>query len=994
MDLILEQGLPHQEKAVKAVCDVFKDVYIKKPSASYRNPVVDLTDATLVRNIHDIEAVNIRPEDRRNHPIGDCLTIDVKMETGTGKTYVYTKLMYELHRLYGFNKFIIIVPTLAIKAGTSQFLQDPYARRHFKEDCGYDTDLDALILSAQKKKKGKSYFPSVVSDFIKGSAQNRKKIYTLVMNMHLLSNSAKGMLARDDYGYGAMGFYRPFDGIAATKPVVIIDEAHRFARDQKSYQIITDEIKPQCIIRFGATFPEKTEGRGKKKQTFKDYENLVYDLNACKSFNMGLIKGVAKEHFEPINKREEKLKITSIENKETVHFKYTKDKEESKFFALKKGDALSVISDDLEGITITAISRSTVVFSNGVEKSTGEEMEVSAMMPSYQDQMMKLALQRHFEIERDNFTRRKNKIKTLALFFIDDVTSYRAGKDGKKPYLLESFERLLKEAMLSMKSKLGPDEREYRDYLDASLADLSACHAGYFAIDNSSSDEAIAQEVDVILHQKKQLISFKTEDGRWNTLRFLFSKWTLKEGWDNPNVFTICKLRSSGSEISKLQEVGRGLRLPVDEYGSRISNETFYLNYIVDFTERDFAQKLVDQINADVSFTSVISDEMVRAAAEARHMDPDDLFLDLLMKKYITRKYEIVGDNREAFFMEYPEFNVGVKLDKIKDRNKVKNPPVKIRKNVYGELKDLWEKVNKNYLLLYDKDLDRGLEDRVYDILEDSNNPIFAHVTLTSDRTLVGGRITGDEGTPLKTTNETGVQYTLSREVPYGEFLVHISRLTNLPVPTLHRSFQKYVKKHPQVDKTYFNVATIEKFRDAWNMWKMNHLSGHFRYVSAQSQSKQTALTDAAGNPLETIAQGRIGTYLEEGTPSEKYLYDVMAYDSPLELSNIKSGDIEEIVVYGKIPRRSIAIPTISGGTYSPDFMYIVKKKDGKKELHLIVETKDKKESDLTDDEKVKIRCAEIFFENLSREGYKVFFHRQMKSDKMKAIIDDVLLHG
>ena len=119
-----------------------------------------------------------------------------------------------------------------------------------------------------------------------------------------------------------------------------------------------------------------------------------------------------------------------------------------------------------------------------------------------------------------------------------------------------------------------------------------------------------------------------------------------------------------------------------------------------------------------------------------------------------------------------------------------------------------------------------------------------------------------------------------------------------------------------------------------------------------------------------------------------------MAYDSPLELSNIKSGDIEEIVVYGKIPRRSIAIPTISGGTYSPDFMYIVKKKDGKKELHLIVETKDKKESDLTDDEKVKIRCAEIFFENLSREGYKVFFHRQMKSDKMKAIIDDVLLHG
>ena len=210
--------------------------------------------------------------------------------------------------------------------------------------------------------------------------------------------------------------------------------------------------------------------------------------------------------------------------------------------------------------------------------------------------MLRLALQRHFETEKENFCNRNYKIKTLALFFIDDITSYRSSDDGKKPYLLTMFEELLKEQIEKTISSLNEHDKEYRDYLEASLSDLSACHAGYFSQDNSDSDEDIAKEVDTILHGKTQLLSFKNEDGTLNTLRFLFSKWTLKEGWDNPNVFTIAKLRSSGSENSKLQEVGRGLRLPVDENGNRISNEEFTLNYIVDFTEADFAQKLVDQV--------------------------------------------------------------------------------------------------------------------------------------------------------------------------------------------------------------------------------------------------------------------------------------------------------------------------------------------------------------------------------------------------------------
>ena len=153
--------------------------------------------------------------------------------------------------------------------------------------------------------------------------------------------------------------------------VFIIDEPHRFSRDQKAFKVIVDEIKPQCIIRFGATFPETTSGRGKNKITVKDYQNLLYDLNACEAFNQNLIKGVTKEHFEPVSKREEKVKITSITTKDSVTFQYKKRDESTKTFTLKTGDSLSIINEAFEGITIHAIGKSTVEFSNGIQKSSG-----------------------------------------------------------------------------------------------------------------------------------------------------------------------------------------------------------------------------------------------------------------------------------------------------------------------------------------------------------------------------------------------------------------------------------------------------------------------------------------------------------------------------------------------------------------------------------------------------------------------------------------------
>ena len=535
-----------------------------------------------------------------------------------------------------------------------------------------------------------------------------------------------------------------------------------------------------------------------------------------------------------------------------------------------------------------------------------------------------------------------------------------------------------------VRTTLDEHDVEYRTYLEASVTNISACHAGYFSQDNSDSDEEIAKEVDTILYGKKQLLSFQKKDGSYNTLRFLFSKWTLKEGWDNPNVFTIAKLRSSGSEISKLQEVGRGLRLPVDENGNRISNEEFQLNYIVDFTEADFAKRLVDQINGEIPQATVISEDRLQQTAKKRGVSSDDLFEVLYDKHYIDRRMNIKPETRDTFFAEYPDFASGLTTGKIKDRNVTKPKPVKIRKAVYNEIRQLWETINQRYLLFYDADLDTEMKAAILAVLEQG---IFSDVVMTSTRDIVKS-----DGTQMMTVSDTGVQYIVMRPIPYNAFLKRIMRATNIPIIVLHGALCEYTKRHGNVKSEYINENSVSMFIQKFQEWKNNNLQGRFHYAKSNTQVGATALTYADGSPREDITQGRIGSKIVPGTPSAKYLYDAFAYDSPLEQKNIMS-DIEEVIVYGKIPRSSIAIPTITGGTYSPDFMYVVKKASGEKELNIVVETKDvENKTDLRDTEKIKIDCARVFFDMLAKDGYTVYFRDQLGNKQMMQIINEVLV--
>lgn len=980
MEINLETGLEHQQKAIDAIMSVFNNVPIEKSNNYHENPSINPEERQFRYNIDEIQK-GIR-SDYRNHDTNSdksCLHIDVKMETGTGKTYVYTKTIYEMHKRLGFNRFIIVVPSLAIKAGTAQFIRDSYVQKHFSDACGYNSNIQLEVLESQKSNsKGRSSMPNAVRDFVWNDISSRK-IYVLLINMQMLTN---GKLLKSQYDQTLFNdICQPFEALRETKPVVIIDEPHRFSKSQTSYKVIMDELKPQILIRYGATFPEIVEGRGKNKTVRKDFSNLVYDLNACDSFNQGLIKGIVKEHINLPEGIRSIVEIKNIERKSSVELLYIDGKKTSSH-VLKTGDALSTICDEFMGICIDSIGNDFVTLSNNPERELhiNEKFYPDVYSTSYQEQMLKLALERHFETEIENF---KNNIKTLALFFINDISSYRQ-IDNKPPFLKNMFEELLKSKIdiLLKDSSLSSD---YKAYLEATYKDIPACHAGYFAQDNfSKKDDVIAKEIDDILHNKKALLSFKKDDGTYNTRRFLFSKWTLKEGWDNPNVFTIAKLRSSGSEISKLQEVGRGLRLPVNNAGNRISNCDFKLNYIVDFSESDFAEKLVSEINGELRILTSITDDLLQKVAKIRNTNADDLFSELFNKKYIDRRCNIIQANKDKLFEEYPEFNNGLKSGKVTNRNSVKNKQTtKIKEKQFNSLKDLWNTINQKYYIL--------LDERFNDLSVQYLNEILNDDSMFSDEYTSTERygIDIDASNKFTTVRLSGIQINTHREVPYNQFLKRVCQGTSIPIATIHKLLCDFVKN---TNKTpIFNELSIAKIISRFKEKKIQNIET-LKYVKSNIHVSKTTLTDENGNPLNEISLGRIGVIVSDSNvvPSN-YLYDKVAYDSDLEHRNIINKPTN-VTVYGKIPRASISIPTILGENYSPDFMYVVQS-GSTKEYNLVIETKDVESYDnLREVERVKINCAKKFFETLSKDSNIVVkFQPQLKHEQMQGIIDDLL---
>lgn len=956
---------------------------------SIENPIIDIKSSYIKHNIKSLQQ-DLNPELRGVAKTEiDYLNIDIKMETGTGKTYVYTKSIYEMNKLYGFNKFIIAVPSLATKAGTESFIKNQSNINHFRNVCNYKAEIKLQTVEGIRSKKGtKKYVPNSIREFVTTPNIQSNTIEVLLVNMHHLRDSSNGVLVRRDYDSHIEGYYRPIDAISATRPILIIDEPHRFNRDNATFKFIEDQLKPQMIVRFGATFPSKFIGRGRNKVEVKDYQNLIYDLNIHKSFDQNLIKGIAKEHVESPSKEEEVFKVLGMEKGSYVRFQRTVLNEKNQPVKttkdLKVNDSLNLLSPKFQGIIIDSILATKINLSNGEEKFKGDTFFADVFATSYVRESIRLALKRHFETEKENF-KRKFKIKTLALFFIDDIHSYRDNGE-KEPYLKNIFEEELRKKLDQEIKNCNESEKEYQDYLEESLLDIKETHAGYFSQDNVSTEEEIEKEVNAILFAKEELLSLKDKNGNVNTTRFIFSKWTLKEGWDNPNIFTITKLRSSGSDNSKLQEIGRGLRLPVDETGNRIEDETFILNYIVDFTEKDFVKKLEREIYGETSYDfTKISDEQIEQLAESNGISKEEVVTKLMSKGFISYNLEIKQDSLQDFIEEYPEIFNRRNKKRIKDLNIDKNKKVAIRQENYWKLKDLWERLNEKYYLHFDTIDDEILIDTIVEVITDDLINKTVRVTERETSEMIQGEL-------IFNMSYDSIDGAFDEDLKYGNFLKLVAENTNISIPLVHRGIAK-ASKSKEIESSFFTLDTVRSLSLYFQQRIYDELLKIYSYKKLPYTTVHpTQLTEENGDPRKFVqTSAYLGVNEKKGTPINTYLYDAILSDSTIEENNILA-DIQSVEVFGKIPKRTMQIPFIDGSTYSPDFMYVVKDKIGNPSLNVVIESKGvNKKQDIRGIEQDKIDSAYKLFNTVQEEGINVNFRKQTNNEEILSIINEII---
>ena len=982
--------LPHQTECLDRISKVFENINIGTTDDIFSNPIFKDNDTKLKSNIEEIQK-NFNgkeiPKNLRTFTVNN-FGIDIRMETGTGKTYCYTRLMYELNKNYGFYKFIILVPSTPIKEGTKAFIESDYAKIHFS-DLYPDRRISLSTLNSQKKNKARKMFPQAISNFVRGTALEKNKINVLLMSRGMLKTkyNKDGSVSKikptmdEDYDQMLFGsFSNPYDALKATRPIVIIDEPHKFKKEDNAYKVLLKQINPLCVIRFGATFPNLP------KSEQKDYNNLIFNLGSCEAFNSNLIKGVSTQMIEQESFNETKLKLMEIKNNKKACI--IRNENTGKKVTLGIGESLAIIDNKFNGITINAIGQTEdenikkgVTLSNGQILLEGDQIYAGIYGNTYQELMIKQAIKNHIIQERENFFKEK-KIKTLTLFFIDSVYSYR-GEEGEG-VLRICFQNILKNNLEEEKKKFNDSNlkihKEYVSYLESSLNDIAATNGGYFAKDDSNADEDIQKEVEQILRDKQALLSFKDEKGNWNTRRFIFSKWTLREGWDNPNIFQICKLRSSGSEISKLQEVGRGLRLPVDEYGDRISNEQFYLTYLVDYSEKNFAESLIKEINNDNKLIETNIKDMLTKVAIDRGLDENILFAQLLIRGYTDKNGNINLENKDKLIAEYPEFNVGLEPNKVIKKNNEEQSIVHIRKNKFNEIRELWKKITQKYYLSLDEISEDELYNAAINILNKGIRKDIIAKTIEKKTIL--------ENDSLVIKKSTAGYFVIDEVIRYGDFLKKIQSATGLPVRIMHKAICEYSKSNT-INKMFFNKNLLMNFIKEFQTWFEKAFLKRFSYKALNINSLETALTDINGEPKEKIIQGIVGI-IKDDTLSvpENFLYDKVIFDSPKEKENIQNSNINEVIVFGKIPKKSVQVPLYFGGTTSPDFMYVIKKGE-KTEINFIVETKDiDKDSSLRETEQLKIESAKKFFEELKKNGVNVYFEKQLKDDDIISMIN------
>ncbi len=957
------------------------DIYSE---TGFKNAVVELTDDQLLSNIHQIQKdSNIKLSKELVHDIGR-VSLDIEMETGTGKTYVYIKTMFELNKRYGWTKFIVVVPSIAIREGVKKSFE--ITADHFMEHYG-------------KRARFFVYNSSNLTQLDSFSADSG--INVMIINTQAFASSMKeggrSKEARIIYDKrDSFGSRRPIDVIKANRPILILDEPQKMGGDV-TQNALKKNFNPLFSLNYSATHAKQ--------------HNLVYVLDALEAFNHKLVKMIEVKGFEVKNLRGTDgymfLESIVVAPKKPPMAKlefeigYNKSiNRETRILGVD--DSLYYESKEMEqykGYTIAEISPidKTVTFTNGeiihINEVRGDISE---------DDMRRIQIREtirsHFEKEEDLFNL---GIKTLSLFFIDEVAKYRQ-YDENGDEVQGEYAKIFEQEYISILNEyMTLPNTPYQKYLRELCTEESAVHKGYFSIDKKGhvidskikkggdfSDDISAY--DLILKNKERLLSFE------EPTRFIFSHSALREGWDNPNVFQICTLKHSDSQTTKRQEVGRGLRLCVDQTGNRMDSESCgdtvhdinRLTVIASESYKDF----VSDLQADIK--KALYDRPTKATIEyfegkTVQNGAETIVIDSKQAKLIQRyliKNDYIDDNdnvtdeyrtalENGLLAPLPDeikhiaeavhtlvqgiFDESVLEKMIKDGSDVTPKDNPLNENFKKkEFQELWRQINHKYAYTVQFDSDELIKKSIKAI----DNGLFVSelkYTATTGRQKsqmneheVGrGASFGSEKTRTETLHHSetsGIKYDLVGKVAQGA--------------TLTRRTAAAILKGIRMDKLYMFRNNPEEFINKVirliKEQKANMIVEHITYNQIEGEYDSGIFTANKSSRNYENA-------FEADKAIQPYVFTDGTAEKSIERKFVESLEsADEVCVYAKLPK-GFAIPT-PVGNYSPDWA-IAFKEGTVKHIYFVAETKGTMESlQLRPIEGAKIKCAKKLFNEIS----------------------------
>ncbi|MDE3183948.1 MAG: DEAD/DEAH box helicase family protein [Bacteroidota bacterium] len=624
MKLHFDSNQEYQWEAIKSITDVFEGQPLSTGDFEFSmeetgtllsengfGNKLNLTGHQIWQNIGLIQHRNQLTAAKRTF---QGMHFSIEMETGTGKTYVYLRTIYELQKLYGFKKFVIVVPSIAIREGVLKNLE--ITHQHFQSLY----DKAAINFEVYDSKKVSS---------LRGFASNNA-IQVLVINIDSFAKDENIINKPNDKLTGK----KPIEFIQSCNPIVIVDEPQNMETEIRKRAI--KNLNPLCTLRYSATHT--------------NLYNLMYSLNPVKAYDLGLVKQIEVDSVMSENAMNEafiqleNVSATKTKISAKVKIDYNTDKGViKKSVSVKTGDDLYKLSNQREiykdGFIIeeTDASSGTISLTNGITLSVGESQ--GGMNDEVMKFMIRKTVEEHLKKEK---AYKEKGIKVLSLFFIDRVKNYREYDANGNP-VDGKFARWFEEAYKHEISK--PVFRDLDSY------SVDEIHNGYFSQDNKGRIKDTGGETQadddtykLIMHDKEKLLDVKTP------LRFIFSHSALREGWDNPNVFQICTLNETKSEIKKRQEIGRGLRLPVNQEGDRIFDKNInQLTVVANESYDDFAKALQQEIEQDcgVDFTGRVKDKSKREKVKLSKGYGSEAFMEIWNKiKYCTR-YSVKYDTSD-----------------------------------------------------------------------------------------------------------------------------------------------------------------------------------------------------------------------------------------------------------------------------------------------------------------------------------------------------------